>query len=524
MIMAMNGASGACRRVLCIVFLSALPTWAQSASTSAVQSGQGEVDAKIRVLTESLERTEAELSESRSEIRQLRAAFEQLQQNMEELSRSRPAALGQTIPQAENPPRDSQQAPPREYAAPAAASADDWEILNTRVEEQQQVKVESASKYRLKLSGLLLLNVFSTSGQVDNLDLPGMALPRSAGASEGSVGGSLRQSIVGLTGIGPQILGARTMADLQMDFFGGLPNGYSAAASGVMRLRLARVRFDWKNTSVTGGLDLPFFSPNSPTSYMSVAVPGFATAGNLWAWAPTIRVEQNLSSSFSRIKLEAGLLDSPGGLSFNATTRYPTAGESSRQPAYAVRISANAKSADHPYSIGFGGIYIPQRYFGSSKLNGWGGTMDWKFPLLPRTELSGEFFTGKGLDDFGGVAFPPTELESPGQPPAFGDSMVAGITMIGGWSQLKVKPDARNEFNIAAGSGGWNSGRLRRAILFDPALGILPARNQMFFVNYIFKPRSDLLFSAEYRRLRTISATGPLTTAGQVGFATGFLF
>jgi hypothetical protein len=52
----------------------------------------------------------------------------------------------------------------------------------------------------------------------------------------------------------------------------------------------------------------------------------------------------------------------------------------------------------------------------------------------------------------------------------------------------------------------------------------VPARNDMLFANYIFRPRSDLLFSAEYRRLRTYEVTGSPNTAGQIGLAIGFLF
>jgi hypothetical protein len=44
------------------------------------------------------------------------------------------------------------------------------------------------------------------------------------------------------------------------------------------------------------------------------------------------------------------------------------------------------------------------------------------------------------------------------------------------------------------------------------------------FVNYVFRPRSDLLFSAEYRRLRSYEINGAPATAGQLGLAMGFLF
>src|SRR5438445_13894876 len=106
---------------------------------------------------------------------------------------------------------------------------------------------------------------------MDNLDAPTVAIQQAPGASSGSLGASLRQSIIGLAGVGPNIYGARTSGDVQMDFFGGLPSGYGATTSGVMRLRVARVRFDWENTSIVVGLDVPLFSPNTPTFYMSLS-------------------------------------------------------------------------------------------------------------------------------------------------------------------------------------------------------------------------------------------------------------
>jgi hypothetical protein len=65
---------------------------------------------------------------------------------------------------------------------------------------------------------------------------------------------------------------------------------------------------------------------------------------------------------------------------------------------------------------------------------------------------------------------------------------------------------------------------LRNAAVSNVFLSSVPARNQMLFVNYIFRPRSDLLLSAEYRRLRTYDITGAPDTAGQFGLALGFLF
>ena len=54
----------------------------------------------------------------------------------------------------------------------------------------------------------------------------------------------------------------------------------------------------------------------------------------------------------------------------------------------------------------------------------------------------------------------------------------------------------------------------------DPTL----TRNQGVFGNVIYRPRSDLLFSLEYRRLKTFSIYDYNVTAGQVNLGMGILF
>ena len=53
-----------------------------------------------------------------------------------------------------------------------------------------------------------------------------------------------------------------------------------------MRLRTATMRMDWENTAVVAGQDGLFFSPNSPTSFATLAQPALTNAGNLWSWVP----------------------------------------------------------------------------------------------------------------------------------------------------------------------------------------------------------------------------------------------
>jgi hypothetical protein len=484
-------------------------------------SGQ-DLNGKIELLTRSLEQTQTELARSRSEIEQLRSMLGEVLKRMDS---AQAAAPTQGIRPSEGV--SAAGASSSEAGPPAAQiSQDDWDLLNARVEEQRQTKVESGSKFRLRLSGLALFNMFDTAGNVDNLDVPSIALPKFARFPTGGVGASVRQSIVGITGIGPEIFGARTSADLQMGFYGGLPSGYNATTSGIANLRIVRIRFDWENRSVIAGLDTPFFSPNMPTTYMSVAVPGFASAGNLWTWTPTIRVEQRFGGPGSPFKVEAGLLDPSSNINYttNNNLRVASPTESSRIPTFATRFSYNRKSEERPASFGVSGVYSPQEFFGPYHQTGWAAVADWKFGLLPRTELSGQFFTGRGIDGFGGVPENPYPLQNQLLYNTFTARLLGDVGVIGGWSQLKFRWNARHEFNVAAGTGGRNSAELRQALLYNIQPPLIPARNQMVFGNYIYRPRSDLLFSAEYRRLRTYEITGSPDSAGQFGLAVGFLF
>ncbi len=510
--------------LLCLSLTTAITARAQSSAAPAQTGSAGDLDAKIRALSESLDQTRVELSESRAEIRELRGMLEQVLKSATETT-AQVARTGVSAPETAGAAAAAGQlAEAQTQEPPAKIGQDEWQIIKERIDELHQLKVESASRYRLKLSGLLLLNVSGVSGQVDNTDVPSEAVEAYPGSVSGSVGASLRQTILGLDAFGPTIWNANTSAEVQMDFFGGLPSGYGSTSSGLARLRIARMRFDWTNTSVIGGLDVPFFSPNMPTSYLTVAEPAFAASGNLWSWTPEIAIERRFDTGLTRIKMQAGFLDAAAYSDESAGTRTPTPGESSHQPTYAVRVSANGRDENRPMSFGFSSVYSPQRFPGEFNVSGWGAIGDWKFPILQRMELSGQIFDGRGLDGFGGIPTLPV-----GEPEYFGIGVPVAasleqITMFGGWSQLKYKLDARSEFNLAAGMGGRNSGELRALGLSDENAYYVSPRNQLLMVNYIFRPRSDLVLSPEFRRLRTYPVTGAPMLANQFGVSAGFLF
>jgi hypothetical protein len=464
----------------------------------------------------------AEMLGSRAEISELRR----------ELEATRPLiAPGQP---AENiTGRERRATMPGAAGAPHAGSVDEQrlqkleeeqQLSNARLQEQNQTKVESASKYRVKLSGAVILNVMSNTGIVDNLDFPSFVPADRPIDAKGSFAASLRQSLLGLEVFGPEIKGARVSADLQFDFAGGFPNTPDGVTLGLARLRTGVIRIAGQRTALVAGQDAPFFSPLSPSSIASLALPAFAYAGNLWTWTPQIRLEHrvNLAESSSFL-LQGGLLDPlTGEPPPSQFLRTPNAGEASRQPAYAARSAWNHRLFHHELVLGVGGYYGRQNWAFHRNVDAWAGTIDWTVPLGDQWEVSGEFYRGRALGGLGGGIGRSVVFSGPITTPS---TQVRGLNATGGWAQLKFRQTEKLEWNGAFGQDSSFAGDLRLFPLttqsyFDPSL----ARNRSAFLNFIYRPRSDLLFSLEYRRLRTISVTGNSEHAGHINVSMGVLF
>jgi hypothetical protein len=413
----------------------------------------------------------------------------------------------------------------------AASLDEEYQLLTGKVDDQYQTKVESASKYRMRLSGIVLMNLASNQGTVDSIDLPTIAYARTPGDSGGSFGATLRQSQIGFEAFGPAVAGAKTTADLQLDLAGGFPPVPNGINSGLARLRTATLRMDWADISVVVGQDAIFFSPNSPTSFATLAIPPLTYAGNLWSWVPQIRVEHRVAlGEESSVLFQAGILDPlsgetpytpPGAALGTSYYRQPGPGEASRQPAYGTRIAWTHNVFGQPLRVGIGGYYTRQDYGFGRNVDGWAGMTDVELPLGHELSLSGKFYRGKALGGLYG-AFGQSVLFS--GDPASTSTEVHALNSTGGWTQLKYRPVNKWEFNAAFGMDNPFASDLRYfpypVSYGDPTL----AKNQGSFVNFIYRPRSDLLFSAEYRRLKTFALDDGSNGAGHVNLMMGILF
>ncbi len=502
---------------------------AQQATGASDSSGSSTaLNDSVRELRDQIHELQTAVREIRSESERYRAETAELRKELEAV-RAGSAPGGSTAPMVAEaagygPAAASPSAAPENIKPPRAASLDEeYQLLSGKVDEQYQTKVESASKYRMRLSGIVLLNLFSNVGTVDNADIPAIAYDRPPGASGGTFGGTLRQSQIGLEVFGPEVAGARTKADLQLDLGGGFSRTLNGVNAGLMRLRTGTLRLDWAHTSIVAGQDGLFFSPNSPTSFASLAIPAFSYEGNLWSWVPQVRVEHRFSlGEESNLLLQGGILDSQSGEPPALNDyRQPQAGESSRQPAYASRVAWTRTIFGQALRVGVGGFYGRQSYGFGKNVDAWVGTTDWDLPLSHQFSLSGKFYRGRGLGGLGG-GIGRSVLFS-GDPGGL-YTWVRALNSAGGFAQLKYRPTGKLEFNGAFGQDAPYLADIRAfanpQAYGDPTL----IKNQGSLVNVIYRPRSDLLFSAEYRHLKTFTIDNGVYNADHINLMMGVLF
>ena len=513
----------------------------QPAST---ESSHDSVSDSVRELREQVRELQAAVAGMRSDWQQARAETAELRRELDEVRagtvprnavlRDAVAKSEMAIPEAvaglqNGTPQDQNQ--DQRKSEHAASLDEEYQLLSGKVDDQYQTKVESASKYRVRLSGIVLMNLASNQGLVDSIDLPTLAYARPAGQPGGSFGATLRQSEIGFEAFGPTVAGAKTTADLQLDLAGGFPPVPNGINSGLVRLRTATMRMDWTNTSVVVGQDAIFFSPGSPTSFAMLAIPALSYAGNLWGWVPQIRVENRVAlGDESSLIFQGGILDPvsgevpgalPGAESGSGYYRQPGPGEASRQPAYGTRVGWTRNVFGQPLRVGVGGYYSRQDYGFGRNVDGWAAMTDIELPLNQQFTLSGKLYRGRAVGGLYG-AFGQSVLFS-GNPESPG-TQVQALNSIGGWAQLKYRPANKWEFNAAFGMDNPYASDLKYFQYPQSYGDAALARNQGSFVNMIYRPRSDLLFSAEYRHLTTYTISNGGNSASHLNLMMGVLF
>ena len=475
--------------------------------------------ARLESMSKLLLDTQHQLEQTQQQLNQLRSELDQLR------GRALPA-----VPEA-----SVSSSVPTGLAGEVARQRDEQEVIEAEVKQHDQTKLESVSKYPVRIYGLLLFNAYSNAGVVDNPDLPSVAIPPTPDKSHGSVGACFRQTLLGVSANGPRAFGAKTSGDISVDFFGDPSYNYYGSSNGNVRLRRGDIRFAWgDNSRVEGshdevnlGIDGPLISPLSPASFATVAIPALAWSGNLWTWAPELRYKHTFAISSrnesQNFQLEGGLWDPPAtGSSGSSASRILSAGELSRRPGLLGRASIHAGSDDHPFAIGVGGFSDRQTFYEGQQIEFWAVTSDWQIPISHRFQLDGEIYRGRGLGGLGGGAYKDTLT---GIDFKTGLSRTLGLNAVGGWVQWKTHFSPTAEANFIFGQdGGFASDFLQLNLSYNTYSLEQSARNQTGVINFIYRPKTYLILSPEYRRLLSWSITGPAASANTYTLSLGYQF
>lgn len=490
---------------------------------SAQQDSPDNLAEQIQKLTDAMTRTQAQLEESQRQLDEMRAELAALQRQLAQGQPGAPAAPAEP---------DAASVPAAAESQTTRSAIEDLRERQAMVESQlsthEQTKVESQSKFPVRITGLLLFNGFVNTSQVDMPETPTVAL-----GGAGSTGASVRQTILGFDAHGPHLFGAQSYADLRVDFegspnYGSTGSGYSGVYgynSAILRLRTAHAGLRWDRTETYFSLDRPIVSPDTPTSLTAVAEPALAWSGNLWTWNPQLGITRDIGVGGSHtLRLQSALIDVGNAPSFSFIPGgTATDAEQSRWPGVESRIAllGATDAGGVGNHLGFGGYFAPHRDASGYTFQSWAGTLDSRLRLPAHFEFSGSAYRGLALGGLGAGAFKDFVARMDVDT---GGYYYRALDNVGGWAQLKERISERLELNAALGFDQDFARQLRRYAVSGGSMYQNLARNRTFTGNVIYSPTAYLLFSLEYRHLDSSPVVGTGVQSNVVGVAAGYKF
>lgn len=367
------------------------------------------------------------------------------------------------------------------------------EVLENRVEEHAQTKVEAAAKLPVRLTGMVLFNAFMNTRHSGVSDNPTIA---SLDAGPRSAGGSMRQSIIGLDFRGPEVMNGRVSGNINMDLFAGS----SAPLNQIMRLRTASLQIDWARTTLLAGIEKPIFSPRDPTSLAQVGVSPLTAAGNPWLWIPQLRVEQRFDfGEETALRAQIGVVQtSEAGAAIPAA--FASTLERAR-PALEGRFQFRHRRLEiapgfHTATTHVAGTSVPSRV----------ASVDWFFAPFSKLEFTGLAYTGSNFASVGTLRQGFTIL-APRE--------VIAVRSRGGWAQIALLPTSRLSFHIYAGQQDDHNRDLR-----DRGF----SRNLAFAGNVMYQVSSNVRIAFESSQVRTTYLPGGVRRNNHYDLALAYLF
>ncbi|PYS10643.1 MAG: hypothetical protein DMG15_20265 [Acidobacteria bacterium] len=339
-----------------------------------------------------------------------------------------------------------------------------------------QKKLEGTlGDYNLRAYGTVLLNISASDTPPVGGDVPLWAPPGSGRTTflDGTTKRvddvhdlifTARQSVFGFM-VKPSSPSTDTWqpsGKLEFDLFGTRPVDNNLSQGRVLnqpRLRFAYFQFAKKDWKITAGQDKAILAPLDPVSLSHVAVPLGATAGNLWAWLPQVRLDLTHKMGNASTLFQFGILrpsfadprlgDLPNGGTPGASLEgAPGLGERAAQPFYQSRVAVSYPLNGSNLTVGASGHYGRERIGATRTLDSWAFAIDYAVPLHSRLTWRGENFVGSNLVPFQGGIIQGVAFLQPiaTAPPTRFNRIGAG----GGWTELIIKAttDRKNVFYL----------------------------------------------------------------------------
>ncbi len=372
------------------------------------------------------------------------------------------------------------------------------DVQENRTAELDQAKVAASQRYPVALTGMLLFNAFRNGNNGGTAEYPTTASLTRGAAVDGA---TLRQTVIGLNFKGPDLpWGGKASGSVYMDFF----SGSTAPNNNLVRLRIATLDLNWKNTIITVGQDKPLISPREPESLAQVGISPLTGAGNLWDWNPQARIEQRFSLGDGMgLKAQAGVYETTENYSGVLPPEYAGTLERSR-PSYEGRLEFFAGRNNWRIEL------APGYHFGATRVAGYSlasniASFDWLVRPVSRVEFTGEFFKGQDVAGLG--ALQGFTVQEPG--------IANAVHSHGEWGQIALFPASRFSFHVYAGD---QSNRASDLI----AGGV--TRNFVYAGNLIWKLAPNVRAALEASQARTEYYGSILRLNNHYDLALAYLF
>ena len=450
-------------------------------------------------------------AQERGDFQQILRRLDQLEQEnhnlAEEVHALRAEIAGARLPAASPAPAQASaaaagtplNAPPEPVNVSPVPMDERVAVQEQRTEDLSQTKVEAAQRMPVTLAGMVLFNSF-INGRASGGAQDPLAASLSDSVSRG--GASLSQSIIGLRVQGPRILGGgQVRGSIDLDLWGGT----ASSLNHLVRMRVATIQVDWKNTSVTVGQDKPLIAPRDPDSLAQVAFSPLTSAGNLWLWSPQARIEQRFAMGENAgLRAQASVYETSEPAAGVVAQYQPTL--SAANPALQGRFEFWDQYASHgriEIAPGFhvsethvGGISIPSRLF----------TIDWMLQPLARVRVTGTYFHGRNAAGVGGLrqGFNFTD-----------EGRFTAVRTSGGWAQVSFLATKRLTFNSYAGQESDHAADLLAGQI---------SRNFVYAVNSQYRLGPNILLGLEVSQARTAYTGGRLRLLNHYDLALAYLF